>query len=434
MKAKIYYLTLALALTFSLSAAAIMPASPMVAATPSLQDGGTRLVEMQQNDGGWDWPLYDGDPDNASPQNTIGPIGKGLAEAYKDTGDTDMYDALQDVATFLQAKTGTNYFSPPDGYLAAELDSILGGSTNVDFVNANYYGPLADGTYDHKWEGTLYDTAGYLNYIHDRRAGALANLAAWDIGMGLVGAASAGVTGSELALWIQGVKDEINNLDGSGQCDVLGLAGAVYGLAFVGEDFDPTTGEHAAASNLNDLADILASYQVSASGGFAWNSLHVAPGEEWVQETAYAILTLAEVGGYSSETYSAARYLEDVQLPTGGWENGAGEPGENNEMTGEALWGIAVAPAEEGGEGGCFIATAAYGTSSAAEIETLRDFRDEVLLESAVGTQLVEWYYQASPPVADFILGNSFLRTIVRELVIDPMVSVATFTQGVWGK
>jgi hypothetical protein len=83
---------------------------------------------------------------------------------------------------------------------------------------------------------------------------------------------------------------------------------------------------------------------------------------------------------------------------------------------------------------GCFIATAAYGTEAAAEIDTLRAFRDEVLLESTVGSQLVELYYQTSPPVADFISENSLLRTIVRELVIDPMVSVATFTQGIWGK
>ncbi len=94
---------------------------------------------------------------------------------------------------------------------------------------------------------------------------------------------------------------------------------------------------------------------------------------------------------------------------------------------------VTLTPAAAPGEGGCFIATAAYGTSSAAEINVLRAFRDEVLLESTVGSQLVEWYYQTSPPVADFISENSLLRTIVRELVIDPMVSVATFTQGIWG-
>jgi len=80
----------------------------------------------------------------------------------------------------------------------------------------------------------------------------------------------------------------------------------------------------------------------------------------------------------------------------------------------------------------CFIATAAYGTSTAAEIDTLRAFRDEVLLESALGSRLVEWYYQTSPPVADFISENSFLRTIVRELLVDPVVSLVQATDNLW--
>jgi len=91
-------------------------------------------------------------------------------------------------------------------------------------------------------------------------------------------------------------------------------------------------------------------------------------------------------------------------------------------------------PAAPPAASACFIATAAYGTEAAAEIDVLRSFRDEVLLESTVGSQLVELYYQTSPPVADFISENSLLRTIVRELVIDPLVSVASFTQGIWGK
>jgi len=80
----------------------------------------------------------------------------------------------------------------------------------------------------------------------------------------------------------------------------------------------------------------------------------------------------------------------------------------------------------------CFIATAAYGTSTAAEIDTLRAFRDEVLLESTLGSKLVEWYYQASPPVADFISENNLLKTIVRELVIDPMVGVVEAMETLW--
>jgi hypothetical protein len=84
------------------------------------------------------------------------------------------------------------------------------------------------------------------------------------------------------------------------------------------------------------------------------------------------------------------------------------------------------------GGGGCFIATAAYGTASAAEIDVLRAFRDEVLLESTVGSQLVELYYQTSPPVADFISENDVLRTLVRELVVDPIASLVEVTRSLW--
>ena len=82
---------------------------------------------------------------------------------------------------------------------------------------------------------------------------------------------------------------------------------------------------------------------------------------------------------------------------------------------------------------GCFIATAAYGTPTAEEIDVLRAFRDQVLLESSLGSQLVEWYYQVSPPAAEFISENSLLRALVRELVIEPMVSLAELTQCIWG-
>jgi hypothetical protein len=84
--------------------------------------------------------------------------------------------------------------------------------------------------------------------------------------------------------------------------------------------------------------------------------------------------------------------------------------------------------------GACFIATAAYGTPSAEQIDVLREFRDSVLLESTVGAAFVSLYYQLSPPVADFIAGNELLRTLVREFLIDPMVWVVEATGNVWQK
>jgi hypothetical protein len=82
--------------------------------------------------------------------------------------------------------------------------------------------------------------------------------------------------------------------------------------------------------------------------------------------------------------------------------------------------------------GGCFIATAAYGSPTAEQLDVLREFRDEVLLESTVGSQLVDLYYRLSPPIAEFMSGNSFLRTAVRELLVDPVVWVVRATGDIW--
>jgi len=73
----------------------------------------------------------------------------------------------------------------------------------------------------------------------------------------------------------------------------------------------------------------------------------------------------------------------------------------------------------------CFIATAAYGTPMAEEIEILREFRDEYLLTSPVGQALVDFYYRVSPPVAEFITEHPSLKPIVRAGLL-PAVAMST--------
>jgi len=89
-------------------------------------------------------------------------------------------------------------------------------------------------------------------------------------------------------------------------------------------------------------------------------------------------------------------------------------------------------PPPWGSGGGCFIATAAYGTPTAKQIDVLREFRDVALLKSTIGSQFVALYYQLSPPIADFIAENELLRTLVRELVVDPIVRVVEATGDIW--
>ena len=84
------------------------------------------------------------------------------------------------------------------------------------------------------------------------------------------------------------------------------------------------------------------------------------------------------------------------------------------------------------GSGGCFIATAAYGTPTAKQIDVLREFRDDVLLKSTVGSQFVALYYRFSPPIANVIARHELLRTLVRELVVDPIVHAVEATGNIW--
>ena len=74
---------------------------------------------------------------------------------------------------------------------------------------------------------------------------------------------------------------------------------------------------------------------------------------------------------------------------------------------------------------GCFIATAAYGTPMAEEIEILRGFRDKYLLTNPMGKDLVEFYYRVSPPIAEFITQHPSLKPIVRTGLL-PAVAMST--------
>ena len=72
---------------------------------------------------------------------------------------------------------------------------------------------------------------------------------------------------------------------------------------------------------------------------------------------------------------------------------------------------------------GCFIATAAYGTPFAKEIDVLRNWRDEVLETSYSGRLFIKTYYTLSPPVAGNISGSSVKRKAVRT-VLGPIVKI----------
>jgi predicted outer membrane repeat protein len=76
---------------------------------------------------------------------------------------------------------------------------------------------------------------------------------------------------------------------------------------------------------------------------------------------------------------------------------------------------------DDGGGGPCFIATAAYGTPMAADVDTLRGLRDQYLLGSAAGTAFVDAYYRVSPAIAGVVSEHPALAAAIR-LALVPVV------------
>lgn len=62
----------------------------------------------------------------------------------------------------------------------------------------------------------------------------------------------------------------------------------------------------------------------------------------------------------------------------------------------------------------CFIATAAFGSPLAKQVEILRKFRDQYLLTNHYGRKFVSWYYRHGPSAAKFIQNKPLVKATVR--------------------
>ena len=75
----------------------------------------------------------------------------------------------------------------------------------------------------------------------------------------------------------------------------------------------------------------------------------------------------------------------------------------------------------DSGGGGCFIATATYGSYLDPHVRSLRRFRDETLMRSRAGRALVARYDDVSPLIAQYIAQHEALRMLTR-FVLTPVV------------
>ncbi len=74
---------------------------------------------------------------------------------------------------------------------------------------------------------------------------------------------------------------------------------------------------------------------------------------------------------------------------------------------------------------GCFIATAAMGSELHPHVQLLRDFRDNILLQSRYRKtfeNLLDRYYRFSPPIAKKMEENAIVKQTLRYLLVYPIV------------
>ena len=79
--------------------------------------------------------------------------------------------------------------------------------------------------------------------------------------------------------------------------------------------------------------------------------------------------------------------------------------------------------------GGCLIATAAFGSEIAPQVQQLRELRDNTILQTQSGTNFVagfnQFYYLFSPAVADYERENPIFKEAVKLALIPLLTSLA---------
>jgi len=93
---------------------------------------------------------------------------------------------------------------------------------------------------------------------------------------------------------------------------------------------------------------------------------------------------------------------------------------------------IEIKEVEGGIGGGCLIATAAFGSEMAPQVQLLREIRDNTVLQTESGTSFMtgfsQFYYSFSPAIADYERENPAFKEAVK-LTLTPLLTSLTLLQ-----
>ena len=145
---------------------------------------------------------------------------------------------------------------------------------------------------------------------------------------------------------------------------------------------------------------------------------------EAIKQAKDARALLVDDGSLDSDVATVAMAVTAAPVPPSGADapappSGADAPAPPSDAD-------APAPPSSAGGGGCFIATATYGSPWHPHVNILRAFRDQYLLTNSVGARLVRLYYTYSPPMAEYIREHPIARRGARVAFV-PLIGLAAF-------
>jgi len=145
------------------------------------------------------------------------------------------------------------------------------------------------------------------------------------------------------------------------------------------------------------------------------------PNSRWLHTKQGSAATgIPKTGSFPIPTDPSAFQITD-SVPTGDYHVKAyfSTVGANQPAGAIAETDFSVATSTPAGT--CFVATAAFGSPMARQVQWLRAFRDRTLLSAGVGRAFVHWYYGWSPRAAAWLRGHALARKLTRMVLWIPV-------------
>ncbi len=277
-----------------------------------------RLVEVQNNDGTWEWRNPDLDKTDGTgvcPSNIVGVTALGLLDAYQVTGNSSYLDAAKisgDAIFACGYVVGIDKYYSQDIEFLTELGAITGNEvyTNKAIAIMNHF-MTSNNRYCSSDGCTAAELAAfYQNHYGSPEQG----MTEWQLASWVRAAQGIGETS-----WANDMISEINDdisgtpyfdINNPGDYGVIGLSGVI-----------------SATGNV-DAKQALLTSQSTVNG--SWTSENP---EGNVQDTAYAVMALLEVGE-TNAAIDGVNYLMTIQKENGGYDDPS--VAENTEITSEA--------------------------------------------------------------------------------------------------